>query len=93
MRWTSSRTIRAARGSRMWQSPTLKSQSAIPDGSSVEFLTDARSGVGTKFRSIRMTKGKPTAFEQEVTDFVPGERVRMEFELDSWNALGQHLSG
>ena len=78
MRRTSSWMIRSApdRAFRA-SSPTVGVQSAIPDGLSVEFLSDARSGVGTKFRSIRMTKGKPTAFEQEVTDFVPGQCVCM----------------
>ena len=78
MRWTSVRTINAApdRVFRAVGDPE-EFQKAIPGGSSVEYLTAGHSGVGTKFRSTRLVKGKPQSFEQEVTEFVAGERVRM----------------
>jgi hypothetical protein len=44
-------------------------QRAIPGGSNVEYLTASRSGVGTRFRSTRLMKGKPSTFELEMTEF------------------------
>jgi carbon monoxide dehydrogenase subunit G len=78
IRWTAERTINATseRVFRAVADPE-EFQKAIPDGSTVEYLTPNHSGVGTKFRSTRINKGKPATFEQEVTEFVPGERVRM----------------
>ena len=72
MRWTSSRTITAApdRVFRTVADPE-EFHKAIPDGVSVAYLTAKRSGVGTKFRATRRVRGKPTAFDQEVTEFVP----------------------
>jgi carbon monoxide dehydrogenase subunit G len=78
MRWTSVRTINAT-PDRVFLTVAdpEEFQRAIPDGSSVEYVTAERSGVGVKFRSTRVTRGKAATFEQEVTEFVPGERVRM----------------
>jgi carbon monoxide dehydrogenase subunit G len=78
MRWTSTRTIDAPadRVFRTVADPE-EFQKAIPGGSSVEYLTPSRSGVGVKFRATRLMKGKPSTFEQEVTEFVPAEHVRL----------------
>ena len=78
LRWTSTRTINAPadRVFRAVADPE-EFQNAIPGGSKVEYLTSNRTGVGTKFRSTRLMKGKPSTFEQEVTEFVPPERVRL----------------
>ena len=60
MRWTSVRTINATtdRVFRAVADPE-EFQKAIVGGSSVEYLTGSRSGVGMKFRSTRLVKGKP----------------------------------
>jgi carbon monoxide dehydrogenase subunit G len=78
MRWTSTRTIDAPadRVFRTVADPE-EFQKAIPGGSSVEYLTPSRSGVGVKFRATRLMKGKPSTFEQEVTEFVQAEHVRL----------------
>jgi carbon monoxide dehydrogenase subunit G len=78
MRWTSSRTINAPveRVFRTVADPD-EFQRAIPGGSSVEYLTPNRTGVGVRFRATRVMKGKPSTFEQEVTEFAPPEQVRL----------------
>lgn len=78
MRWTSVRTINAA-ADRVFRTVADPEEfhRAIPDGVSVEYLTARRSGVGTKFRATRVSGGKPRAVDQEVTEFIPGKRVRM----------------
>ncbi len=50
---------------------------AIPDIVNVEFLSDLKSGVGTRFRETRLMKGKEAMTELEVTEFVENDRVRM----------------
>src|SRR6476619_1781148 len=78
MRWVSERVINAApdRVFRTVADPD-EFHKALQDGLSVEYLTERRSGVGTKFRATRLVRGKPQAFDQEVTELVPGQRVRM----------------
>ena len=78
MRWQSSRSIQAPsdRVFRTVADPE-EFQKAIPGGSSVEYLTPNHDGVGAKFRATRVTNGKAAAFDQEVTEFVPGKRVRL----------------
>lgn len=78
MRWTSIRSIRAApeRVFRTVADPE-EFQRAIPGGATVEYLGATRSGVGTKFRATRLVKGKLSAFDLEVTEFVPGSRIKM----------------
>lgn len=51
--------------------------SAIPGILGVEFLTERRSGVGTRFRETRVVKGRESATELEVTEFVQDERIRL----------------
>lgn len=49
-----------------------------PDIVRIEFLTDDRSGVGTRFRETRrMNNGKEMVTELEVTERVDNERARM----------------
>src|SRR5262245_50196070 len=78
MQWISSRTIHATpeRVFRTVADPE-EFQRAIPGGSQVEYLTPNRTGVGVKFRATRLMKGKPSTFEQEVTEFVPNEQIRL----------------
>ncbi len=50
---------------------------AVPHITNVEFLTDSRYGVGTKFRETRLMNGKEVATELEVTELVENEHVRL----------------
>lgn len=47
------------------------------DIESVEFLSDIRMGVGTRFREVRNHKGKQMVTELEVTEFENNSRARM----------------
>ena len=49
----------------------------VPDIVNVEFLSDVKSGVGTRFRETRLMKGKEAMTELEVTEFVENDHVRM----------------
>lgn len=50
---------------------------AVSDIVKVEFLTDQRSGVGTRFRETRMMGRRAATTELEVTEYVANERIRM----------------
>ncbi|QDT95014.1 SRPBCC family protein [Gimesia aquarii] len=50
---------------------------AIPHIIKVEFLTESKTGVGTRFRETRVMKGKEVATELEVTEYAENDRVRM----------------
>lgn len=50
---------------------------AVPDITGVEYLTDQRSGVGTRFREIRDIRGKEATTDVEVTEYEKDKRVRM----------------
>ncbi len=50
---------------------------ALPHIVKVEFLSDVKSGLGTRFRETRLMQGKEAATELEVTEFVENDRVRM----------------
>lgn len=50
---------------------------AIPHIKSVEFLSDRRSGVGTRFRETRVIRNREASTTLEVTEYVPNERVRL----------------
>ena len=52
----------------------------FPSVTSVEFLGEQREGVGTRFRETRLGSGRDGTSEVEVTDFVAGERIRLEDE-------------
>jgi uncharacterized protein YndB with AHSA1/START domain len=77
MRWVAERTINAA-PDRVFATVADPAEfSKATGGAGVEYLTAQRDGVGTKFRASRMNKNKLTAFDQEVTEYVPGERIRL----------------
>jgi len=44
---------------------------------SVKFLTDSKTGVGTRFVETRMMKDKKASTELEVTEYVENDSVRM----------------
>ncbi len=50
---------------------------AVPQITKVEFFTELRSGVGTRFRETREMRGREASTELEVTEYVKDERVRM----------------
>jgi uncharacterized membrane protein len=52
-------------------------QEAVPHITNVEFLTETRSGVGTRFRETRLMRGREASTELEVTEYVQDERVRL----------------
>jgi uncharacterized protein YndB with AHSA1/START domain len=47
-----------------------------PDVVRVEFLTDQRSGAGTRFRETRSSRGREMVTELEVTEYVENEHAR-----------------
>ena len=49
---------------------------AVPQLVRVEFLTDRKVGVGTRFRETRLMRGREATTELEVTEYVVNERVR-----------------
>lgn len=49
----------------------------VPHIVKVEFLTESKTGVGTRFRETRLMKGKEATTELEVTEYVENDRVRM----------------
>ena len=50
---------------------------AVPQITNVEFLSDVKRGVGTRFRETRLMGGREASEELEVTEFVQDERVRI----------------
>ena len=50
---------------------------AIPHIVNVEFLSDARNGVGSRFRETRLMMGREASTVLEVTEYVENERVRL----------------
>ena len=50
---------------------------ALPHIVKVEFLSDVKVGIGTRFRETRLMNGKETTTELEVAEFVENERVRL----------------
>ncbi len=50
---------------------------AIPHITDVEFLTDQREGVGTRFTETRVLRGRQASSTLEVTEYVEDERVRL----------------
>lgn len=50
---------------------------ALPHVMNVEFLTETRTGLGTRFRETRLMNRKEMATELEVTEYVENECVRM----------------
>lgn len=50
---------------------------AVPDIVRVEFVTERKTGVGTRFRETRRMGKREATTELEVTEYVKDERVRM----------------
>jgi ribosome-associated toxin RatA of RatAB toxin-antitoxin module len=50
---------------------------AIPHIKNVEFLSETRSGVGTRFRETRIMNGKQLTTELEVTEYAENDRIRL----------------
>ena len=50
---------------------------AVADIMNVEFLSQTKKGVGTRFRETRLVKGREVATEFEVTEYVDNDRVRI----------------
>ncbi len=49
----------------------------VPDITGVEFLSEQHTGVGARFRETRRFGKRESSTELEVTEYVPGERVRL----------------
>ena len=52
-------------------------EKAVPHLVSVEFLTETRRGVGTRFRETRLMNGRHAATELEIREYLDNDRVRM----------------
>ena len=50
---------------------------ALPNIVSVEFLSEQRKGVGTRFRETRLMGKRKASTELEVTEYVENERIRL----------------
>lgn len=50
---------------------------AVPRIVKFEFLSETKSGVGTRFRETRLMKGQEAVTELEVTEYIPNDHVRM----------------
>ena len=49
---------------------------AVENIERVEFVSDTRAGLGTRFRETRLMRGREATVELEITEFAPPERVR-----------------
>ena len=50
---------------------------AVPHITKVEFLSDVRTGIGTRFRETRLMGRREATTELEVTEYVKNDHVRM----------------
>lgn len=50
---------------------------AVPHMKKVEFLTEQKSGLGTRFRETRLMGSREMQTELEITEFVRDDRIRM----------------
>jgi hypothetical protein len=50
---------------------------AVPRIVKYEFLSDVKSGVGTRFRETRLMKGQEATTELEVTEYIANDHVRI----------------
>ncbi|HEY6854241.1 MAG TPA: SRPBCC family protein, partial [Gemmatimonadales bacterium] len=55
---------------------------AVPNVVKVEFLSDGKTGPGTRFRETRLMKGKEQTTELEVIEYVANEHVRLVTPVD-----------
>lgn len=54
---------------------------AVEDIERVEFVSETRAGLGTRFRETRVMRGREATVELEITEFAPPERVRFLSEV------------
>lgn len=66
-----------------------KYSQAVPDIVGIEYLTEQKSGVGTRFKSIRNMKGKESITELEVTEYIIDKKARMVAESNGviWDTI------
>ena len=50
---------------------------AVPHIIKAEILSDAKSGLGTRFREVRLMDGTEATTELEVTEYAKNDRIRM----------------
>ncbi len=64
-------------------------QLAVPHIINIEFLTEQRVGLGTRFRETRRMNGREHETELEVTEFEVNERIRMVADAGGtvWDSL------
>ncbi|MBZ0263229.1 SRPBCC family protein [bacterium] len=62
---------------------------AIPEIKNVEFVSETRKGVGTRFKETRVMKGREATVELEVAEYVVNDRVRILSEVQGtlWDSL------
>ncbi len=62
---------------------------AVPHITKVEFLSEQRSGVGTRFRETRIMNGREQSVELEVTEYAENERIRLVSDVGGtiWDTL------
>jgi uncharacterized protein YndB with AHSA1/START domain len=76
-RWTVTRTIAAPIEAVFSAiSDVTRFQQVRPQVTRIEFLGDARSGIGTRFRETRRMKDKESTTELVITEYQPPNRVR-----------------
>ncbi len=91
-RWTVTRTIAAPVDVVF---PTVADvaqfSQAVPNVVQVEFLSDRKTGLGTRFRETRSLKGKEQTTELEVTEYVVNQHVRLVTPVDEhgfvWDSM------
>lgn len=62
---------------------------AVPEIIHTEFMTEQKSGTGTRFKETRSMKGRESTVEIEVAEYVENNRVRMVSEAGGsvWDTL------
>lgn len=62
---------------------------AVSTITNVEFLSEQRRGVGTRFRETRVMGRREATTELEVTEYEPGERIRLMAEEggSTWDSV------
>ena len=68
---------------------------AVENIERVEFVSDTRTGVGTRFRETRLMRGREATVELEITEFAPPERVRFLSEAGGvkWDTVFTVVAG
>ena len=63
-----------------------------PDIVKIEFLTDRKSGAGTRFRETWMMKGRESVTELEITELDENSHIRMSRPAGNFNSFGRGFS-